>query len=49
MPPGAAGHGELSANARRLPAGEISPAEFEELTGGDAGPTRPDPRWWAGQ
>ncbi|RZU75704.1 hypothetical protein EV384_4264 [Micromonospora kangleipakensis] len=34
----------FAANARRLRAGELSPAEFEELTGGDAGPTRQDPQ-----
>lgn len=38
----------FAANARRLRTGEISSAEFEELTGGDAGTDRPDPRWRPG-
>ena len=34
------------ANARRLREGELNPAEFEEMMGGDAGRRMdPDPRW----
>lgn len=38
----------FAANARRLREGEISPAEFEEIMGGDVGRMEQDPRWELG-
>lgn len=35
----------LAANARRLREGQISPAEFEEIMGGEVGRMEQDPRW----